>query len=183
MDILMGFLMPDTGSLIIDGQKITHENYYLWQACVAHVPQSIFLTDSSVAENIALGTPKELIDFDLIRVVARQAQIAKDIESWPNNYNTIVGERGVRLSGGQRQRIGIARALYKQCRVIVFDEATSALDTGTEGDMIEAINHAPIDITLIMVAHRLITLRNCDLIIELNDGMISRLGSYKDLCT
>ena len=132
LDIIMGLLPTTSGSLEIDGIKITAQNNRSWQAHIAHVPQAIFLADTSIAENIAFGIPVAQINYNRVREVANKAQIAKAIESWPEQYDTLVGERGVKLSGGQRQRIGIARALYKQADVIVFDEATSALDYNTE---------------------------------------------------
>jgi ATP-binding cassette subfamily B protein len=125
-------------------------------------PQSIFLADATIAENIAFGIPPEQIDLDRVRMVAQQARIAEFIESRPEAYNAIVGERGVRLSGGQRQRIGIARALYKQASVLVFDEATSALDNETEQAVMQAIEGLSKDLTLLIIAHRITTLKTCD---------------------
>lgn len=179
IDIIMGLLQPTEGTLTIDGQTLTAENQRAWQQHIAHVPQNIFLADSTVAENIAFGTPKEFINYKLIRLAAQQAQIAESIESWPEQYETFVGERGIRLSGGQRQRIGIARALYKQADVIVLDEATSALDTETERAVMRAIELLKNDITLIIIAHRLTTLKNCTQIVELRDGHIRSIGSYQ----
>jgi ABC-type multidrug transport system fused ATPase/permease subunit len=166
IDLVMGLLEPTEGLLLVDGQPITAENRRSWQVRIAHVPQSIFLADSSIAENIAFGVPREQIDEDSVHAAARQAQIANDIVSWPKQYETRVGERGVRLSGGQRQRIGIARALYKQATVIIFDEATSALDNDTEQTVMESIEGLGGDLTLLIIAHRLTTLRNCDHIVE-----------------
>jgi ABC-type bacteriocin/lantibiotic exporter with double-glycine peptidase domain len=181
LDIIMGLLQPTNGQLLIDNKVITFSNIRAWQANIAHVPQSIFLADCSVTENIALGIPKDEIDFARIKQVAIQAQIAKDIESWPDKYNTFVGERGIRLSGGQRQRIGIARALYKKADVIVLDEATSALDYDTEEAVIQAIESLNKDLTLLIVTHRLSILRNCSKIIELNHGNVIQIRSYKDI--
>jgi ABC-type multidrug transport system fused ATPase/permease subunit len=181
LDIIMGLLRPTEGSLLIDGQAITEQNYRSWQVHVAHVPQSIYLSDSSIEENIAFGLPKEDIDPSRLRLAAKQAQIDKVIESWPEKYQTKVGERGVRLSGGQRQRIGIARALYKRADVIIFDEATSALDSETEHSVMQAINSLSPDLTILIVAHRLTTLENCDFIVELDKGRILQIGSYKEL--
>ena len=148
---------------------------------IAHVPQAIFLADISIAENIAFGVPAEEIDYARVYQAAQKAQIAGAIESWSKQYNTLVGERGVRLSGGQRQRIGIARALYKEADVIVFDEATSALDNDTERAVMEAIEDLGDELTVIIVAHRLTTLKNCSQIVELQDGKIKRMGSYTDI--
>lgn len=181
LDILMALLYPDKGSLAIDDMAITEQNFRSWQAHIAHVPQSIFLADNTIAENIAFGVLPEQIDYQRVEKAAQQAQIAKTIESWEKGYNTFVGERGVRLSGGQRQRIGIARALYKQADVIVFDEATSALDNETEAAVMDAIEAIGSDITVLMVAHRLSTLKACDVIYELEAGQIKRQGSYREI--
>ena len=181
LDILMGLLQPTEGTLEIDGKAITSANQRAWQTHIAHVPQSIFLADSSIEENIAFGVPKNQINQQRVRQAAQQAQIADSIESWPMKYQTFVGERGIRLSGGQRQRIGIARALYKQAEVIFFDEATSALDDETERSVMRAIEDLSKDLTLLIIAHRLTTLENCTQIIELRDGRIRRAGSYQDI--
>ena len=178
LDIIMGLLQPTSGSLSIDGVKITEQNHRGWQAHIAHVPQTIFLTDTSIAENIAFGEAVEKIDYSRVHQAAEKAQIAQTIGSWDKQYDTLVGERGVRLSGGQRQRIGIARALYKQADVIVFDEATSALDNDTERAVMEAIESLGNELTVIIVAHRLTTLKNCSQVIELEDGKIKQSGSY-----
>jgi ATP-binding cassette subfamily B protein len=181
IDILMGLLPPSEGSLAVDGRPVTGDNYRGWQKQIAHVPQVIFLADSTIAENIAFGVPKEKIDLVRVERAAQQAQIANSIENWPNRYDTFVGERGIRLSGGQRQRIGIARALYKQADVIVFDEATSALDNETEQAVMQAIEGLSHDLTLIIIAHRLTTLKNCTEIVELSDGRINRVGQYSEI--
>lgn len=181
LDIVMGLLQPTEGTLEIDGQPITLANKRAWQLHIAHVPQAIFLADSTIAENIAFGIPKEKIDFQRIQQVAQQAQIAESIEKLPKQYETFVGERGVRLSGGQRQRIGIARALYKRADVIIFDEATSALDNETEESVMQAIDSLSKELTLLIIAHRLTTLRNCTQILELADGGIKRIGSYQEM--
>jgi ATP-binding cassette subfamily B protein len=139
------------------------------------------LADSTIEENIAFGIPRNQIDHARVRRAAEQAQISLSIESWPNQYQTFVGERGIRLSGGQRQRIGIARALYKQADVIIFDEATSALDSETENDVMRAIEGLSNEITLLIIAHRLTTLKNCTQIIELCDGGIRQSGSYQEI--
>jgi ATP-binding cassette subfamily B protein len=181
LDILMALLPPGKGSLVIDDIVINEQNFRNWQSHIAHVPQSIFLADTTIAENIAFGVPADHIDYQRIETAAQQAQIAKSIESWEKGYNTIVGERGVRLSGGQRQRIGIARALYKQADVIVFDEATSALDNETEAAVIDAIDTMSNGITVLMVAHRLSTLKVCDVIYELEASKIKRSGTYREI--
>lgn len=181
LDIVMGLLYPIEGTLAIDGTVITPENYRAWQAQIAHVPQSIFLADTTIAENIAFGVPRDKIDFLRVRQAARKAQLAETIEAMDKHYNTLVGERGIRLSGGQRQRIGIARALYRQAKVIVFDEATSALDNETERAVMEAIDSLDQDLTVLMVAHRLTTLKNCTHIVDLADGTIRRSGTYQEI--
>ncbi len=181
LDIVMGLLQPTEGALEIDNQKITPTNHRAWQAHIAHVPQTIFLADSTIEENIAFGVPKDQIDYERVRLAAQQAQIAESIESWPKQYQTFVGERGIRLSGGQRQRIGIARALYKQADVIIFDEATSALDNETEQAVMDAIEGLSKDLTLLIIAHRLTTLKNCTQIVELGEGGIKRIGSYQEV--
>lgn len=183
LDIVMALLPPTEGTLEIDGQPITIANHRTWQAHIAHVPQAIFLADSTIEENIAFGVPKDQIDHERIRQAARQAQIADIIETWPEQYQTFVGERGIRLSGGQRQRIGIARALYKQADVIIFDEATSALDNETEQAVMQAIEGLSGDLTILIIAHRLTTLKNCTQIVELADGGIMRTGIYQEIVT
>jgi len=181
VDIVMGLLEPNEGFVEIDGQPLTSLNTRNWQKHIAHVPQTIYLSDSSIAENIAFGVPKEKIDYLRLCEAARQSHLSDLIETWPEKYETFVGERGVRLSGGQRQRIGIARALYKQADVIIFDEATSALDNETEQAVMQAIEDLSKNLTLIIIAHRLTTLKNCTQIVELGSGGIKRVGSYKDV--
>jgi ATP-binding cassette subfamily B protein len=181
LDIVMGLLQPSEGIIEVDGQLITEVNQRSWQAHVAHVPQAIFLADSSIEENIAFGVPKDKIDHERVRLVAKRAQIADIIETWPKQYQTFVGERGIRLSGGQRQRIGIARALYKNADVIVFDEATSALDNETEQAVMHAIQNLGEGLTILIIAHRLTTLKECTQVVELGGGGIKRIGSYQDI--
>jgi len=181
LDIIMGLLQPDEGSLAIDGVTINSQNRRAWQAHIAHVPQFIFLADTTIAENIAFGVPNDQIDYERVREAAQKAQIAQTIETWSKQYHTLVGERGVRLSGGQRQRIGIARALYKNADVIVFDEATSALDNATEHDVMQAMESLDNELTVLIVAHRLTTLKNCTQVIELENGNIKRIGSYEEI--
>jgi ATP-binding cassette subfamily B protein len=145
------------------------------------VPQNIYLADTTLAENIAFGVPSKDINLGRVQQAARQAQIAEFIESRPDGYHAYVGERGIRLSGGQRQRIGIARALYKQASVLVFDEATSALDNNTEQSVMDAIEGLSIDLTILIIAHRLTTLRRCDTIVELERGQVVTQGTYEQL--
>ena len=181
LDIIMGLLQPTLGSLEIDGINVTEQNHRGWQAHIAHVPQVIFLADNNIAENIAFGVPVEKIDYARVNQAAQMAQIAQTIESWSNKYNTLVGERGVRLSGGQRQRIGIARALYKKADVIVFDEATSSLDNDTERTVMETIDSLGDELTVIIVAHRLTTLKNCTHVVEMENGRVKRDGTYEEI--
>ncbi len=181
VDILTGLISPDEGCLEIDGTRIDWALLEGWQSQIAHVPQTIYLADTTIAQNIAFGVSEDKIDLDRVRNVARQAQIADVIESWEDGYLTNVGEQGVRLSGGQRQRIGIARALYKDANLIIFDEATSALDQETEKTVMREIRRFMGSRTLIIIAHRLSTLEKCDSIFEVKDGMVINLGSYKNL--
>jgi ATP-binding cassette, subfamily B, bacterial PglK len=180
-DLLMGLLTPTEGGLFVDGQRIEGEYVRGWQQSIAHVPQSIYLSDATLAENIALGVPREMIDLQRMQQAAQQAQIADVIERGPEGYNAFVGERGIRLSGGQRQRIGIARALYKQASLLVFDEATSALDNATEQSVIEAIHGLSKDLTILLIAHRLSSVRRCDMIVELDHGRVVAQGSFEYL--
>ena len=181
IDIVMGLLPPTEGVLIIDNQTINSRNRRAWQAHIAHVPQNIYLSDSTIEENIAFGIAKELIDHQRVKKAAQQAQIAELIEQWKDGYQTFVGERGIRLSGGQRQRIGIARALYKQANVLIFDEATSALDNETEQAVMDAIEDLGEDVTILIIAHRLTTLKGCDKIIKLEKDYAVRIGSYEEV--
>jgi len=181
LDIIMGLLQPTEGSLNIDDIHITSKNHSSWQMHIAHVPQAIFLADTTITENIAFGVQHDKINHERVRKSAEKAQISQTIEAWDQQYNTLVGERGVRLSGGQRQRIGIARALYKEANFIVFDEATSALDNDTERAVMQAIENLDDELTILIVAHRLTTLKNCTQIIELADGGIKRTGTYQEI--
>ena len=181
IDIVMGLLPPTEGVLIIDNQTINSRNRRAWQAHIAHVPQNIYLSDSTIEENIAFGIAKELIDHQRVKKAAQQAQIAELIEQWKDGYQTFVGERGIRLSGGQRQRIGIARALYKQADVLIFDEATSALDNETEQAVMDAIEDLSEDVTILIIAHRLTTLKKCDQIIKLEKNHTIHIGSYEEI--
>jgi len=181
LDILMGLLHPTKGNLVVDDCIIDDSNLSSWQSHIAHVPQVIYLADSSIKSNIAFGLPDEEINIDRVKKAAQQAQIDKLIEGWSDGYETKVGERGIRLSGGQRQRIGIARALYKRADVIIFDEATSSLDNETEKAIMESIEGLSSDLTLLIIAHRLTTLKNCTKVVHLAHGRIDRIGEYKDL--
>jgi ABC-type bacteriocin/lantibiotic exporter with double-glycine peptidase domain len=181
LDLVMGLLGPTEGALLVDNTVIKPQNTRAWQAHISHVPQAIFLSDTSITENVAFGVPHQQIDQHRVKHAAEQAQIAQTIVGWRNSYDTLVGERGVRLSGGQRQRIGIARALYRRANVIIFDEATSALDSETEAAVMQAVETLGRDITILIIAHRLTTLRNCDRIVELANGGIKAIGSYEQM--
>jgi ATP-binding cassette, subfamily B, bacterial PglK len=181
LDLLMGLLEPIEGSIAIDGQALGGNVVRAWQACVAHVPQSIFLADTTLQENIAFGTPLDAIDPQRVRLAAQHAQICDFIDSMPQGFQSLVGERGVRLSGGQRQRIGIARALYKEASVLILDEATSALDNSTERSVMDAIDGLSRDLTVFMIAHRLSTVRRCDTILELEHGRLVAQAPYDQL--
>ena len=181
LDLFMGLLTPTSGQIFVDGVPLHGENMRAWQRTIAHVPQNIFLPDATLTENIAFGESPDSIDIDRVKMAAQQACIAEFIEGCPEGYSTLVGERGVRLSGGQRQRIGIARALYRQATVLVFDEATSALDNATEQVVMDAIEKLGRDLTIIIIAHRLTTVRRCDTIVELDQGRVFAQGAYEQL--
>ena len=178
VDLLVGLLEPSDGSIDIDGQPLTASNRRGWQRRIAQVPQSIFLTDASIAENIAFGVDPGHIDQRQVELAAERAALAPFIASLPKGYATVVGERGVRLSGGQRQRIGIARALYKQATVLIFDEATSALDTETERAVMEAVRDLPAELTVVIIAHRLTTVDYCEQVIAIEGGLPSMVRSH-----
>ncbi|WP_008312894.1 ABC transporter ATP-binding protein [Leptolyngbya sp. PCC 6406] len=180
-DIILGLLTPQRGEVRADGVPLTGESLRAWQRTVAHVPQSIFLSDGSITENIAFGVDPAAVDFEQVQKAAHLAQIAAFVEDLPAGYDTYVGERGIRLSGGQRQRIGIARALYKRASVIVFDEATSALDNLTEREVMAAIHGLSRQITIILIAHRLTTVEKCDCIFELSQGKVVHQGTFQEL--
>jgi len=179
LDILMGLLQPTSGQLLVDNAVITENNSHLWQRMVAHVPQTIFLSDATIAENIAFGELKENIDYRKVEQAIELAQLSSTICKLSDGYESMVGERGVRLSGGQRQRIGIARALYKGANTIIFDEATSALDSVTEKEVMESISALPKEITMIIVAHRTSTLAKCDFIYKLQNSKLTRMPTTK----
>jgi ATP-binding cassette subfamily B protein len=177
VDLLMGLLEPTSGTIFVDGVDLHDPNYpsrvFSWRASIAHVPQSIYIADSSIAENIAFGVPKESIDMDRVYKAAEQAQISSFIESTPEGYSMFLGERGIRLSGGQCQRIGIARALYREANLLVLDEATAALDTTTEQAILDTVDQLSPDLTIIMVTHRLATVRSCNRLYRVDKGLVS----------
>jgi ATP-binding cassette subfamily B protein len=183
LDIVMGLMLPTSGEIQVDNRSLNADTMREWQHQIAHVPQAIYLADSSVAENIAFGLRPEDIDLERVIGAATIAQIHEVIQSLPQKYQTLVGERGVRLSGGQRQRIGIARALYKKASVIVLDEATSALDSETERAVMAAIHALPQRITLLIVAHRPSTLLQCTHLIAIKSGRLKVLETLPQLQT
>jgi ABC-type multidrug transport system fused ATPase/permease subunit len=182
IDVILGLLVPEQGAVVVDGQIITDENRFSWQQSLGYVPQQIFLIDDSVAANIAFGVPPAMRDMVAVQRAARLAELDEFIRmDLPQGYDTVVGERGVRLSGGQRQRIGIARALYHDPDILIFDEATSALDTMTERAVMEAVHNIGHAKTIIMIAHRLTTVRGCDTIFLLQDGRLAAEGDFETL--
>jgi len=181
IDIIMGLLPITSGELVIDQQLLNIQNYREWQVRIAHVPQNIYLSDDTIEGNIAFGVSKDQIDYQLVKKVAQKAQISEVIEQWKDGYQTLVGEQGVRISGGQRQRIGIARALYKQTDVLIFDEATSALDSKTEQAVMDAIEGLDKELTILIIAHRLTTLKGCDKIVKLGKNNAINVLSYKEV--
>lgn len=181
IDLLLGLLTPQQGSIYVDNICITADNKRAWQDLLGFVPQSIFLSEGSVAENIAFGIPAKDISLEQVNKALNLANLTELVEQLPEGINTKVGERGVQLSGGQRQRIGIARALYHEAEVLVFDEATSALDGITEKTVMDAIHEFSGQKTIIMIAHRLKTVEKCDLIYFMEQGKIIDCGTYQEL--
>jgi ATP-binding cassette, subfamily B, bacterial PglK len=181
VDVMLGLLTPQSGEMRVDGVRIDAANVRAWQRSVGYVPQSIFLLDDTVAANIAFGETPERIDREAVERVARIARLHDFVSELPKGYDTLVGERGARLSGGQRQRVGIARALYRNPDVIVFDEATSALDNLTEKAVIEAVHALGREKTIVMIAHRLTTVKRCDVIFYLEAGRVVAQGTYDEL--
>jgi ABC-type bacteriocin/lantibiotic exporter with double-glycine peptidase domain len=181
IDLVMGLLEPSSGQIKVAGMPLNEVNRRAWQQRIAHVPQSIYLSDSTIAENIAFGVPADQIDLFRLKDAIKKAQLNEFIEKLPLKLYTKVGERGIRLSGGQRQRIGLARALYKKADVLILDEATSALDDDTEKSVMTAIKALGGELTVLMIAHRVTTLRECNLIVALEYGIDVRIGSYEEL--
>lgn len=182
VDIILGLLTPQKGEFSVDGVKIDENNILNWQKNLGYVPQHIYLSDDTILNNIAFGIPDEKIDRKTVEYVARISNLHDFIISeLPNGYQTIVGERGIRLSGGERQRVGIARALYHNPEVLVLDEATSSLDGITESAVLEAINNVAKLKTIIIIAHRLTTVKDCDIIYLIDKGKIVAQGTYDEL--
>jgi ABC-type multidrug transport system fused ATPase/permease subunit len=179
-DLLMGLLEPDSGEIAVDGVPLTGETRRRWQRSIAHVPQAIFLADTTIARNIAFGSAE--VDLERVKAAGRHAQLDEFVSQLPDGYDTPIGERGIRLSGGQRQRLGIARALYKGAPVVVLDEATSALDNETEAAVIRALDALGSEgRTTIMIAHRLSTVAGCDIVARLEHGRLVQVGSFEEV--
>ena len=182
IDIILGLLDPQKGTLEVDGQVVTKQNSRAWQSLIGYVPQHIYLSDDTIAANIAFGKDSKDIDQVAVEKVSKIANLHEFVANeLPKKYQTTIGERGIRLSGGQRQRIGIARALYHNPKVIILDEATSALDNETEQAVMDAVNNIGKDITIILIAHRLNTVKNCDIIFKLEKGKLIGQGNFEEL--
>jgi len=181
IDIILGLLEPQKGTLEVDGKVITRHNSRAWQRSIGYVPQHIYLLDDTIANNIAFGVDHKDINQDWVEKACKIANLEEFIDELPKKYHTIIGESGIRLSGGQRQRIGIARALYHNPRVLILDEATSALDNKTEQAVMNAVNNLSKDITVILIAHRLNTVKNCDIIFKLEKGKLVFQGNFNEL--
>lgn len=182
VDIILGLLSPQKGTLEVDGKIILDNNIRSWQKLIGYVPQNIFLTDDTISANIALGTKSEDINLENVQKASKIANLHKFvIEELPQKYETKIGERGIRLSGGQRQRIGIARALYNNPKILILDEATSSLDNDTEKSVMDAVDNLSKEITIILIAHRLNTVKRCDEIFLLEKGQIIKKGSFREL--
>ncbi|WP_440913818.1 ABC transporter ATP-binding protein [Candidatus Pelagibacter sp.] len=181
LDLTMGLLQPSTGEILIDDIKINNLNCSSWQSHISHVPQDIYLADTSIAENIALGIPDKLVDMKKVYQAAENAEISDYIKRLPFGYETKIGERGVKLSGGQKQRIGIARAFYKKSSIIVLDEATSALDNETENIIINSIEMLGDELTVLIVTHRVSTLKFCDFIFKIENNRIKSIEDRSNI--
>ena len=173
VDIILGLLEPQKGNIEVDGENI-RKQMASWHNCIGYIPQTIYLMDDTIRANIAFGIPKEEVDDARIEQAMKEAQLDSFVHSLPDKADTVIGDRGVKLSGGQRQRIGIARALYRDPQVLILDEATSALDNETEKEVMEAIEGLHGQRTMIVIAHRLTTIKNCDAIYEVSDGQITQ---------
>jgi len=180
VDVLLGLLEPASGQVLVDGRDIW-EDIVAWRRQIGYIPQHVYLSDDSIRRNIAFGVPDEEIDTPSLLAAVEAAQLSDLVGSLPKGLDTLVGERGIRLSGGQRQRIGIARALYRNPPVLVMDEATSALDHETEQEIVKALEFLRGTRTMIIIAHRLTTVANCDELVVLRDGELSTRGRYDDL--
>lgn len=171
IDIMLGLLKPESGRVLADGVDISG-HYAAWLKNIGYIPQMIFMLDDTIRRNVAFGVKN--VDDDRVWAVLREARLEEHVKSLPNGLDTEIGERGIRLSGGQRQRLGIARALYHDPDLLVFDEATSALDSETEAAIMESINHLKGRKTMVIIAHRLNTIENCDILYRVENGTIVR---------
>ena len=182
VDIILGLLEAKKGTLEIDGQSITKENTRAWQRSIGYVPQNIYLSDDTIAANIALGVDPKDINHEIVERVSKIANLHEFVvNELPEKYLTSIGERGVRLSGGQGQRIAIARALYHNPKILILDEATSALDNQTEQVVMDAVNKLNKEMTIIIIAHRLNTVKDCDIIFKFDKGKIIGQGTFDEL--
>jgi len=181
IDIFAGLIKPTKGNIYIDGELLSSENTDHWYSKISYVPQNIFLLNSTLKENIAFGVPKRDINIKKIKLVSKIAKLNNFILKNKDKYNQVIGEKGIKLSGGQRQRVGIARSLYRGSNVILFDEATAALDIETEKKVIDAINNISRNVTIVMIAHRISTLKYCDKIVKLKDGSIEGIFNYNEI--
>ncbi len=182
IDIILGLLEPQIGNLEVDGKTITKTNLMSWQRSIGYVPQSIYLSDDTIESNIAFGVDSKSINKEAVETASKIANLHNFVEDeLPNKYQTTIGEQGVRLSGGQRQRIGIARALYHKPKILIFDEATSALDNLTEKVVMDALNNLDKNMTIILITHRLNTVKNCDIVFELEKGTIKEKGTHEEV--
>lgn len=181
VDIILGLLPPEEGSLKVNGEEISRNDIHTWLHQIAYIPQSIFITDDSLKNNIALGTPEEKIDENKVLKCIEKSNLRELVEKLPKGVNTSLGEKGINLSGGQRQRVAIARALYYNRDILILDEATSALDNELESEIIEEIKNLKGEKTIITIAHRLTTLKYCDRIYNVVEGKIAGSGSYEDM--
>jgi ABC-type bacteriocin/lantibiotic exporter with double-glycine peptidase domain len=181
VDIVLGLLTPNLGEVCIDGIKLNQDNMSSWQRKIGYMPQNIFLIDDTISANICFGLAISEINFNKVKQAAKLANLHDFIINLPDKYNTIIGEQGIRLSGGQKQRVGLARALYNSPEVIVLDEGTSALDVLTESAVMSAIHNLSHQKTIILVAHRLSTIRDCDIIYLFENGNIEECGTYDEL--
>ncbi len=182
VDIILGLLDPSSGSLKVDNNIVNNSNKRLWQSIIGYVPQSIYLIDDTIEANIAFGVKENLINSKKVKKVSKIANLHNFIiNELPNGYQTKIGDKGIRLSGGQKQRIGIARALYNNPKVLIFDEATSALDNITEGKVMEAVYRLSKEMTIIIIAHRLTSIKKCDAIFHIQNGSVRSSGTYDEL--
>ena len=181
INVILGLLKPDEGQLCVDGRSLNEKDIRSWQAAVAYVPQHVFIADDTLAHNVALGMPHDQIDWRRLTHVLEVVQLSDLVKELPEGVSTQVGERGARVSGGQIQRLGIARALYRDRPILVLDEATSALDVETEERIIRALHEDSKDRTILIIAHRYLSLRNCDRIYRLENGRVAASLTYDEL--